>query len=257
MNYNNIRRKTRKTRVGNVFIGGDAPIAIQSMTNTDTHDKYATLSQILSLERLGCDIVRITVPDSDAVATIPYLKANGVTIPIVADIHFDYKIAIKCADAGVDKIRINPGNIGSDDKVFEAELSADTRLELGTAVLHRARLRCRSNGSRFIIKDNRTHFPLIEIADTVDVAQGCHHIFIVAFADQLSEKVVRHAEDDGFALIFADAAQGGEFAEPGAVKSGCFRILYEPFRSDLPHLFCKYFRLIHNYPFFTSSEESY
>ena len=119
MNYNNIRRKTRKIRVGNVFIGGDAPIAIQSMTNTDTHDKYATLSQILSLERLGCDIVRITVPDSDAVATIPYLKANGVTIPIVADIHFDYKIAIKCADAGVDKIRINPGNIGSDDKVFE------------------------------------------------------------------------------------------------------------------------------------------
>ena len=119
MNYNNIRRKTRKIRVGNVFIGGDAPIAIQSMTNTDTHDKYATLLQILSLERLGCDIVRITVPDSDAVATIPYLKANGVTIPIVADIHFDYKIAIKCADAGVDKIRINPGNIGSDDKVFE------------------------------------------------------------------------------------------------------------------------------------------
>ncbi|MBE6533786.1 MAG: flavodoxin-dependent (E)-4-hydroxy-3-methylbut-2-enyl-diphosphate synthase, partial [Ruminococcaceae bacterium] len=119
MNYNNIRRKTRKIRVGNVFIGGDAPIAIQSMTNTDTHDKHATLSQILSLERLGCDIVRITVPDSDAVATIPYLKANGVTIPIVADIHFDYKIAIKCADAGVDKIRINPGNIGSDDKVFE------------------------------------------------------------------------------------------------------------------------------------------
>jgi (E)-4-hydroxy-3-methylbut-2-enyl-diphosphate synthase len=119
MDYNSIRRKTRKIRVGNIFIGGDAPIAIQSMTNTDTHDKKAMLEQVLSLESRGCDIVRITVPDIDAVETIPYLKHNGVTAPIVADIHFDYRIAIKCAEAGVDKIRINPGNIGSDDRVYE------------------------------------------------------------------------------------------------------------------------------------------
>ena len=119
MDYNSIRRKTRKIRVGNIFIGADAPIAIQSMTNTDTHDKKATLEQVLSLESRGCDVVRITVPDIDAVETIPYLKHNGVTAPIVADIHFDYKIAIKCAEAGVDKIRINPGNIGSDDRVYE------------------------------------------------------------------------------------------------------------------------------------------
>lgn len=119
MIYNDIRRKTKKINVGGVAIGGDAPIAIQSMTNTDTHDKEATLAQILSLEAKGCDIVRITVPDEDAVATIPYLKKNGVSLPIVADIHFDYKIAIKSAQAGVDKIRINPGNIGSDEKVFE------------------------------------------------------------------------------------------------------------------------------------------
>lgn len=119
MDYNSIRRKTRKICVGNIFIGGDAPIAIQSMTNTDTHDKKATLEQVLSLESKGCDVVRITVPDIDAVETIPYLKHNGVTAPIVADIHFDYRIAIKCAEAGVDKIRINPGNIGSDDRVYE------------------------------------------------------------------------------------------------------------------------------------------
>ena len=119
MDYNSIRRKTRKIRVGNIFIGADAPIAIQSMTNTDTHDKKATLEQVLSLESRGCDVVRITVPDIDAVETIPYLKHNGVTAPIVADIHFDYRIAIKCAEAGVDKIRINPGNIGSDDRVYE------------------------------------------------------------------------------------------------------------------------------------------
>ena len=117
MIYNDIRRKTKRINIGNVAIGDTSPIAIQSMTNTDTHDKSATLCQILSLQREGCDIVRITVPDLEAVSTIPYLKENGVAIPIVADIHFDYKIALACAEAGVDKIRINPGNIGSDDRV--------------------------------------------------------------------------------------------------------------------------------------------
>jgi (E)-4-hydroxy-3-methylbut-2-enyl-diphosphate synthase len=89
------------------------------MTNTDTHDKAATLAQIRALEREGCDIVRITVPDIEAAETIPYLKENDVLIPIVADIHFDYKVALRCAEVGVDKIRINPGNIGSDDRVRE------------------------------------------------------------------------------------------------------------------------------------------
>jgi (E)-4-hydroxy-3-methylbut-2-enyl-diphosphate synthase len=87
------------------------------MTNSDTLDKIATLEQIRLLESVGCDIVRITVPNIEAVNTIPFLRENGVTIPIVADIHFDYKIAVECASAGVDKIRINPGNIGEDDRV--------------------------------------------------------------------------------------------------------------------------------------------
>lgn len=117
MNYNEIRRRTPKTKIGNKYIGGDSPIAIQSMTNTDTHDKEATLAQIRALELAGCDIVRITVPDIEAADTIVYLKENGVGIPIVADIHFDYKIALRCAELGVDKIRINPGNIGSNEKV--------------------------------------------------------------------------------------------------------------------------------------------
>ena len=119
MIYNDVRRKTKKIQIGRIAIGGDAPIAIQSMTNTDTHDKEATLSQIRALEKLGCNIVRITVPDLEAADTIPYLKQNGVKIPIVADIHFDYKVALRCAEVGVDKIRINPGNIGSDDRVRE------------------------------------------------------------------------------------------------------------------------------------------
>ena len=118
MIYNDVRRKTKKINIGKIAIGDSSPIAIQSMTNTDTHDKSATLEQILSLQREGCDIVRITVPDLEAVSTIPFLKENGVDIPVVADIHFDYRIAVACAEAGVDKIRINPGNIGSDDRVL-------------------------------------------------------------------------------------------------------------------------------------------
>ena len=117
MKYNEIRRKTRQIKIGNKIIGANAPIAIQSMTNTDTHDKVATLAQIRALEAAGCDIVRITVPDVEAAETVYYLKENGVSIPVVADIHFDYRVAIRCAELGVDKIRINPGNIGDDDRV--------------------------------------------------------------------------------------------------------------------------------------------
>ena len=117
MEYNQIRRKTREVRIGSRRIGGENPIAIQSMTNTDTHDREGTLSQIRALEAAGCDIVRITVPDLEAADTIPYLKEAGIRIPVVADIHFDYRIALRCAELGVDKIRINPGNIGDADRV--------------------------------------------------------------------------------------------------------------------------------------------
>ena len=117
MKYNDIRRKTREIKIGNTAIGGSRPIAIQSMTNTDTHDRSATLAQIRALEAAGCDIVRITVPDMEAADTIPYLKEAGVKIPVVADIHFDYRVALRCAEVGVDKIRINPGNIGDEDRV--------------------------------------------------------------------------------------------------------------------------------------------
>lgn len=117
MNYNSIRRKSRQTTVGTVGVGGTAPIAIQSMTNTDTCDAVATVAQIRALEARGCDIVRISVPSMEAANTILDIKKAGVRIPIVADIHFDYRIALRCAELGFDKIRINPGNIGDDDRV--------------------------------------------------------------------------------------------------------------------------------------------
>lgn len=119
MIYNTIRRRTRALSVGNVLIGGNAPIAVQSMTNTDTHDVAATADQIRALRAAGCDIVRLTVPDLKAAETISALKEMDIGLPLVADIHFDYRVAIACAERGVDKIRINPGNIGDAQRVRE------------------------------------------------------------------------------------------------------------------------------------------
>ena len=111
------RRMTRPVYVGGVGIGGDHPIAIQSMTNTDTHDIDATYSQVMRLAEAGCDIVRITAPDLESVKTFRALVSRGVKIPLVADIHFNHEIAVAVAESGVSKIRINPGNIGSDENV--------------------------------------------------------------------------------------------------------------------------------------------
>lgn len=113
----NLNRKT--VQIGNIKIGDGHPIAVQSMTNTDTHDYESCYKQIKILEENGCDIIRLAVPDLDAVETIRQLKRSDITIPIVADIHFDYRIATACCKAGVDKIRINPGNIGSKERVAE------------------------------------------------------------------------------------------------------------------------------------------
>ncbi len=117
MRYNEIRRKTRTIRVGTRSIGGQQAIAIQSMTNTDTLDVERTVEQVRRLELAGCDVVRVSVPTEEAAYTIWKIKEAGVRIPIVADIHFDYRIALRCAELGFDKIRINPGNIGDDDRV--------------------------------------------------------------------------------------------------------------------------------------------
>ena len=102
--------------IGGVVIGGDAPVAIQSMCNTATEDVAATVAQILRLEQAGCQIIRVAVPTMEAAAAIGAIK-KAIHIPLVADIHFDYRLALRCAAEGVDKIRINPGNIGSHERV--------------------------------------------------------------------------------------------------------------------------------------------
>ena len=110
------RRKTRQIMVGNVAVGGDAPISVQSMTNTETCDIEATLSQIGRLQAAGVDIVRVSVPSMDAAEAFREIRSR-VHIPLVADIHFDYRIALKVLEYGVDCLRINPGNIGSEDRI--------------------------------------------------------------------------------------------------------------------------------------------
>ena len=112
------RRKTRTVRVGNLNIGGDSPISVQSMTTTDTRDAKATISQIHRLEEVGCDLVRVAVVDMDAAKNIANIKKE-INIPIVADIHFDHRLALEAVKSQVDGIRINPSNIGSLAKTKE------------------------------------------------------------------------------------------------------------------------------------------
>ena len=107
---------SREIHLGKVTVGGGAPVAIQSMCNTHTEDVEATVAQIHALEQAGCEIIRVAVPDMAAAEAISAIKKQ-ISIPLAADIHFDYKLALRCAEAGIDKIRINPGNIGSQDRV--------------------------------------------------------------------------------------------------------------------------------------------
>lgn len=110
------RNETKQIRIGDVWIGGGHPIAIQSMTNTKTEDVEATVAQILRLEKAGCEIIRCAVPTEEAALALREIKKR-IHIPLVADIHFDYRLAIAAIENGADKIRINPGNIGSKDRV--------------------------------------------------------------------------------------------------------------------------------------------
>ena len=117
------RRKSRLIHVGNVPVGGGSDITVQSMTNTNTEDIKATINQINQLEVAGADIVRVSTPSEKSVEAFKKIK-QSTKVPLVADIHFDYKIALKVAKAGADCLRINPGNIGSEDKVNQVINSA-------------------------------------------------------------------------------------------------------------------------------------
>ena len=118
MNTTSIRKKTKQIALGSLKIGGNAPVAVQSMCNTDTRDVDATLAQIKQLEEAGCEAVRLAVPDAEAAQALGKIK-KGAKIPLIADIHFDYRLAIDAVNQGIDALRLNPGNIGKKENVAE------------------------------------------------------------------------------------------------------------------------------------------
>ncbi|MCD3194349.1 flavodoxin-dependent (E)-4-hydroxy-3-methylbut-2-enyl-diphosphate synthase [Clostridium botulinum C] len=121
-----IRKKTKKIKIGNIYIGGDSPITVQSMNNTDTRDIKATIKQINDLQHAGCDITRCAVLDMNAAEALKEITC-AVNIPVVADIHFDYKLALKSIENGISALRINPGNIGNIEKVRAVAKAAQER----------------------------------------------------------------------------------------------------------------------------------
>jgi (E)-4-hydroxy-3-methylbut-2-enyl-diphosphate synthase len=122
----NPRRISKPIQIGRVTIGGGAPIVVQSMTNTDTRDVASTIRQIKELEEAGCEVVRVAVPDNQAAEAISAIK-KGIAIPLIADIHFDYRLALASLKAGADGLRLNPGNIGEPEKVKAVVLAAKER----------------------------------------------------------------------------------------------------------------------------------
>jgi (E)-4-hydroxy-3-methylbut-2-enyl-diphosphate synthase len=122
----NQRRQSKAIQIGNVTIGGGAPVVVQSMTNTDTRDVMSTINQIRELEEVDCELVRVAVPDIEAARAIREIK-RGISIPLIADIHFDYRLALAALEAGCDGLRLNPGNISEPDKVSSVVRAARER----------------------------------------------------------------------------------------------------------------------------------
>ena len=165
------RRKSRKVKVGSVFIGGNAPVSVQSMTTTETTDVKATVEQIHGLEEMGCDIVRISAPTMDAAKALREIKAN-ISIPLVSDIHFDYRIALEAVKY-VDKVRINPGNIGNPDKVQQVvnackEYKVPIRIGVNLGSLERDLFEKYGYGPEAMVESAMRHVKILEDLDFYD-----------------------------------------------------------------------------------------
>ncbi len=161
------RRPTRRILVGDVPIGGGAPIAVQSMANTDTRNEAATVAQIRRLQDAGCEVVRVAVPDEDAAAALPGIKRR-ISIPLIADIHFDHRLALAAARAGADALRINPGNIGGERKVAEVvrcahDLGLSIRVGVNAGSVEKALLK-KYNGpsAEAMVESALRHIDLLE-----------------------------------------------------------------------------------------------
>ncbi len=160
------RKKTRRISVGNVLVGGDAPVTVQTMTKTDTRDTGATISQIKELEAVGCEIIRVAVPDEQAARSLKAIKKE-ISIPLVADIHFDYRLALTALQSGVDGLRINPGNIGGPRGVHElvtaaAELSVPIRIGVNMGSLDQEIEKRYGRTAQGLVESALVHVALLE-----------------------------------------------------------------------------------------------
>jgi (E)-4-hydroxy-3-methylbut-2-enyl-diphosphate synthase len=168
------KKHTRQLSLGGVPIGGGAPVVVQSMTNTDTRKTTPTVRQIRQLEKLGCEIVRVAVPDREAARNLAAIK-RGISIPLVADIHFDHKLALEAIKQGVDGLRINPGNIGSTEKVRTVVRAAQDRripIRIGVNVgsLHKRLLKkYRHPTPEAMVESALEHISLFEALDFFDI----------------------------------------------------------------------------------------
>jgi len=168
------KKRTRQLSLGGVMIGGGAPIVVQSMTTTDTRKTSPTVRQIRQLEKLGCEIVRVAVPDREAARNLAAIK-RGISIPLVADIHFDYKLALEAIKQGVDGLRINPGNIGSTEKVRAVVRAAQERgvpIRIGVNVgsLHKRLLKkYRHPTPEAMVESAMEHISILESLDFFDI----------------------------------------------------------------------------------------
>lgn len=191
------RRKTRQIKIGSVPVGGGAPIAVQSMTKTDTRDVQISVAQIRRMEEAGCEIVRVAVPDVEAVEALSKIKGE-VQIPLVADIHFDHKLALAAIAAGVDGLRINPGNIGAQKRVEEVVKAAKAsrtpiRIGVNSGSLEKKLLKKYGEASaEAMVESALYHIRMLEDLDftLIKVSLKASDIFRTVKASQmLAEKV--------------------------------------------------------------------
>ena len=212
------RKNTRKIKLGNVFIGGDAPISVQSMTNTKTEDVESTLSQIKRLENAGCEIVRAAVPGEEASKALKKICKNS-KIPIVADIHFDYKLALLSLDSGVSGLRINPGNIGAKWKVEEVVKAAKNcgvpiRIGVNAGSLEKELLKKYGGASaEAMVESAENHIKILEELDFHDIKVSLK----ASDVDRTIKAYTIFSEKSTYPLHLGVTEAGGLY--PGIVKS--------------------------------------
>jgi len=209
---NIVRRKSRQIMVGDVPVGGDAPISVQSMTNTETCDVDATVAQIRRLEKVGADIVRVSVPSLEAAEAFAKIRER-VSVPLVSDIHFDHRIALKVLELGVDCLRINPGNIGKDERV---------RAVVESARDHNVPIRIGVNAGS-LEKEIQKKYG--EPTPAAMVESAMRHIDILDHLDFQDYKISLKASDV-FMTVAAYRQLAGQIEQPlhlGITEAGGFR----------------------------------